>query len=80
MLFASPEKLQSSNPGIGLMTDCVTAVIRDGHHAVIPRRMIRESEFMALAGGKSAGRWHSVEGSRSIGCWRTPARLWWASN
>ena len=41
MLFAPGGKLQYSNPGIGMMTYCVTAAIRDGEHKDI-RTLLRE--------------------------------------
>jgi CubicO group peptidase (beta-lactamase class C family) len=41
MLFAPGEKLQYSNPGIGMMAYCVTAAIRDGEHHDI-RTLLRE--------------------------------------
>jgi CubicO group peptidase (beta-lactamase class C family) len=41
MLFAPGEKLQYSNPGIGMMAYCVTAAIRDGEHKNI-RTLLRE--------------------------------------
>ncbi|HEU0039421.1 MAG TPA: serine hydrolase domain-containing protein, partial [Verrucomicrobiae bacterium] len=41
MLFAPGEKLQYSNPGIGMMTYCVTAAIRGGEHKDI-RTLLRE--------------------------------------
>jgi CubicO group peptidase (beta-lactamase class C family) len=40
-LFAPGEKLQYSNPGIGMMAYCVTAAIRDGEHKDI-RTLLRE--------------------------------------
>ena len=41
MLFAPGEKLQYSNPGIGMMTYCVTAAVRGGEHKDI-RTVLRE--------------------------------------
>jgi len=41
MLFAPGEKLQYSNPGIGMMTYCVTAASRDGAHKDV-RALLRE--------------------------------------
>jgi CubicO group peptidase (beta-lactamase class C family) len=41
MLLAPGEKLQYSNPGIGMMTYCVTAAIHDGEHKDI-RTLLRE--------------------------------------
>jgi CubicO group peptidase (beta-lactamase class C family) len=41
LLFAPGEKLQYSNPGIGMMTYCVTAAIRDGAQQDI-RTLLRE--------------------------------------
>src|ERR1051325_4717196 len=41
MLFAPGEKIQYSNPGIGMMTYCVTAVIRDAPHKDV-RTLLRE--------------------------------------
>jgi len=41
MLFAPGEKLQYSNPGIGMLTYCVTAAIRGGEHKDI-RTLLRE--------------------------------------
>src|SRR2546421_8085083 len=41
MLFAPGEKLQYSNPGLGMMAYCVTAAIRGGEHKDI-RTLLRE--------------------------------------
>ena len=55
MLFAPGEKIQYSNPGIGLMTYCVTAAIRDGAHKDI-RTLLRERVMRPIGGWPAAHR------------------------
>jgi len=72
-LFAPGEKLQYSNPGIGMMTYCVTAAIREGEHKDI-RTLLRE-RVMRLIGVPDAewsvgyGKTFVVDGLPLVGTW-----------
>jgi CubicO group peptidase (beta-lactamase class C family) len=54
MLFAPGEKLQYSNPGIGMLTYCVTAAIKDSAHKDV-RTLLRERVMRPI--GVPDGEW-----------------------
>lgn len=73
MLFAPGEKLQYSNPGIGMLTYCVTAAIQDGPHKDI-RTLLRERVMRPI--GVPDKEWSCgygqtpvVEGLPLVGSW-----------
>jgi CubicO group peptidase (beta-lactamase class C family) len=72
-LFAPTEKLQYSNPGIGMLAYCVTAAIREGEHKDI-RTLLRE-RVMRLIGVPDAewsvgyGKTFVVDGLPLVGTW-----------
>jgi CubicO group peptidase (beta-lactamase class C family) len=73
MLFAPGEKIQYSNPGIGLMTYCVTAAIRDGAHKDV-RTLLRERVMRPIGVADSDwsvgyGKTFTVEGLPLIATW-----------
>ncbi len=73
MLFAPGEKLQYSNPGIGMMTWCVTAAIRDG--ALKDVRTLLRDRVMRPVGVPDAewsagyGKTFVVDGLPLVGTW-----------
>src|SRR6185503_12642267 len=73
VLFAPGEKIQYSNPGIGMMTYCVTAAIRDGEHKDV-RTLLRERVMRPI--GVPDGEWSAgygktfvVDGLPLVGSW-----------
>src|SRR5437667_134967 len=65
MLCAPGEKLQYSNPGIGMMAYCVTAAIRDGEHKDVrtllrDRVMVRNGETLTPGPGEPPVRTNDV--------------------
>ena len=73
VLFAPAEKLQYSNPGIGMLTYCVTAAIRDGVHKDI-RTLLRQRVMQPIGvpdAEWSAGYGQSfvVDGLALVGSW-----------
>jgi CubicO group peptidase (beta-lactamase class C family) len=73
MLFSPGEKIAYSNPGIGMLSYCVTAAIRDGAHKDI-RTLLRE-RLMRPIGVPDAewsagyGKTFVVEGLPLVGTW-----------
>ncbi len=59
MLFAPGQRIQYSNPGIGMMSYCVTTAIRDGEHKDI-RTLLRERLFRRI--GMSDSEWSAGYG------------------
>ena len=73
MLFAPGEKIQYSNPGIGLMTYCVTAAIRDGPHKDV-RTLLRERVMRPIGVADSDwsvgyGKTFTVDGLPLVATW-----------
>jgi CubicO group peptidase (beta-lactamase class C family) len=73
MIFAPGEKLQYSNPGIGLMTYCVTAAIHETAHQDI-RTLLRDRVMHPI--GVSDAQWscgygatYSVDGLPLVASW-----------
>jgi CubicO group peptidase (beta-lactamase class C family) len=73
ILFAPSERIQYSNPGIGLMTYCVTAAIRDGMHKDV-RTLLRERVMRPVGVADSDwsvgyGKTFTVEGLPLVATW-----------
>jgi len=73
MLFAPGERIQYSNPGIGMMTWCVTAAIRDGPHKDI-RTLLRERVLRPIGVADNEwsagyGKTFTVDGMPLVGSW-----------
>ena len=73
LLFAPGEKLQYSNPGIGMMTWCVTAAIRDGAQKDV-RSLLRERVMrpIGIADGDWSvgyGKTFTVDGLLLVASW-----------
>jgi CubicO group peptidase (beta-lactamase class C family) len=73
LLFAPGERIQYSNPGIGMMTYCVTAAIRDGAQQDI-RSLLRERVLRPIGAADADwsagyGQTFRVEGLPLVGAW-----------
>jgi CubicO group peptidase (beta-lactamase class C family) len=73
MLFEPGTKFQYSNPGLGVMTYCVTAAIRDGAHKDV-RTLLRERLFRPIGvpdaeWSAGYGKTFDVEGLPLVGSW-----------
>ena len=73
MLYAPGEKIQYSNPGIGMMTWCVTAAIRDGAHKDV-RNLLRERVLLPIGvpdaeWSAGYGRTFNVDGLPLVASW-----------
>ncbi|MBI2946896.1 MAG: beta-lactamase family protein, partial [Verrucomicrobia bacterium] len=73
MLFAPGAKFQYSNPGIGMMTYCVTAAIRGGEHKDV-RTLLRERILRAIGvpdaeWSAGYGKTFTVESLPLVGSW-----------
>jgi hypothetical protein len=73
MLFAPGEKLQYSNPGIGMMTYCVSAAIRGGEHqdirTLLLERVMRPIGVPDADWSAGYGKTFTVDGLPLVGTW-----------
>jgi CubicO group peptidase (beta-lactamase class C family) len=71
MLFAPGEKLQYSNPGIGMMNYCVTAAIKDGKdiRTLLRDRVMRPIGVADKDWSVGYGKTFTVDGLPLIGTW-----------